>query len=182
MTMPGPVPSRGRRRRAGDRQVQPRARRLARTAESSLPEDVVCIVPVRNVVLFPGIVMPLSLGRPKSIAAAQEAARSERPLGVLLQRVRRGRRPRARAALRGRLPRRHPALRHRPGRQPPHRLPGPAALSRARVRARPSVPRGADRAHRRAGRRRRRRSRPAWSRSRSGRWRRCSCCRRCRPS
>ena len=45
------------------------------------------IVPVRNVVLFPGIVMPLSLGRPKSIAAAQEAARSQRPLGVLLQRV-----------------------------------------------------------------------------------------------
>ena len=59
----------------------------ARSDASSLPEDVVCIVPVRNVVLFPGIVMPLSLGRPKSIAAAQEAARSERPLGVLLQRV-----------------------------------------------------------------------------------------------
>jgi ATP-dependent Lon protease len=59
----------------------------ARTTEASLPEDVVCIVPVRNVVLFPGIVMPLSLGRPKSIAAAQEAARGERPIGVLLQRV-----------------------------------------------------------------------------------------------
>jgi ATP-dependent Lon protease len=57
------------------------------TAVSSLPDDVVCIVPVRNVVMFPGIVMPLSLGRPKSIAAAQEAARGERPIGVLLQRV-----------------------------------------------------------------------------------------------
>ena len=45
------------------------------------------IVPVRNIVLFPGIVMPLALGRPKSIAAAQEAARSQRPIGVLLQRV-----------------------------------------------------------------------------------------------
>ena len=31
--------------------------------------------------------MPLALGRPKSIAAAQEAARSQRPIGVLLQRV-----------------------------------------------------------------------------------------------
>src|SRR5918996_1591118 len=59
----------------------------SRSIESTLPEDVLCIVPVRNVVLFPGIVMPLSLGRPKSIAAAQEAARSQRPIGVLLQRV-----------------------------------------------------------------------------------------------
>jgi ATP-dependent Lon protease len=59
----------------------------SRSTESTLPEDVLCIVPVRNVVLFPGVVMPLSLGRPKSIAAAQEAARSQRPIGVLLQRV-----------------------------------------------------------------------------------------------
>jgi ATP-dependent Lon protease len=59
----------------------------ARTTAATLPEDVVCIVPVRNVVLFPGIVMPLSLGRAKSIAAAQEAARQERPIGVLLQRI-----------------------------------------------------------------------------------------------
>jgi ATP-dependent Lon protease len=59
----------------------------SRTSEAPLPEDVLCIVPVRNIVLFPGIVMPLALGRPKSIAAAQEAARSQRPIGVLLQRV-----------------------------------------------------------------------------------------------
>ncbi len=52
----------------------------------TLPEDALIILPVRNVVLYPGIVVPLTLGRPKSIAAAQEAARSERPLGVLLQR------------------------------------------------------------------------------------------------
>jgi ATP-dependent Lon protease len=59
----------------------------SRSTEAMLPDDVLCIVSVRNVVLFPGIVMPLSLGRPKSIAAAQEAARSQRPIGVLLQRV-----------------------------------------------------------------------------------------------
>ena len=59
----------------------------SRSSEAPLPEDVLCIVPVRNVVLFPGIVMPLALGRAKSIAAAQEAARSQRPIGVLLQRV-----------------------------------------------------------------------------------------------
>src|SRR5919106_585058 len=65
----------------------PAAEESARTTEASLPDDIICIVPVRNVVLFPGIVMPLSLGRAKSIAAAQEAARGERPIGVLLQRV-----------------------------------------------------------------------------------------------
>jgi ATP-dependent Lon protease len=59
----------------------------SRSSEAPLPEDVLCIVPVRNVVLFPGMVMPLALGRAKSIAAAQEAARSQRPVGVLLQRV-----------------------------------------------------------------------------------------------
>jgi ATP-dependent Lon protease len=53
---------------------------------ASLPEDALIILPVRNVVLYPGIMLPLALGRPKSIAAAQEAARSERPIGVVLQR------------------------------------------------------------------------------------------------
>ncbi|GAB3400885.1 endopeptidase La [Massilia agilis] len=50
-----------------------------------LPPDALLIVPVRNLVLFPGMVSPISIGRPASIAAAQEAARSERPIGVVLQ-------------------------------------------------------------------------------------------------
>jgi ATP-dependent Lon protease len=54
---------------------------------ASLPQDALIILPVRNVVLYPGIMLPLALGRPKSIAAAQEAARSERPVGVVLQRA-----------------------------------------------------------------------------------------------
>ena len=52
----------------------------------TLPEGAMIILPVRNVVLYPGIMLPLSLGRAKSIAAAQEAARSEQPVGVVLQR------------------------------------------------------------------------------------------------
>ena len=40
-----------------------------------LPEDALIIVPVRNVVLFPGMVFPLTVGRERSRAAAQEAAR-----------------------------------------------------------------------------------------------------------
>jgi ATP-dependent Lon protease len=51
----------------------------------TLPEDAIVIIPVRGFVLFPGVVAPVSLGRQRSIAAAQEAARSERPIGLLLQ-------------------------------------------------------------------------------------------------
>ncbi len=51
-----------------------------------LPADALPIVPLRNVVLFPGVVAPITIGRPMSVAAAQEAARSERPVGLVLQR------------------------------------------------------------------------------------------------
>ena len=51
----------------------------------ALPEDALIIVPVRNVVLFPGMVFPLTVGRERSRAAAQEAVRLQRPLGILLQ-------------------------------------------------------------------------------------------------
>ncbi|MHB1827656.1 MAG: endopeptidase La [Steroidobacteraceae bacterium] len=51
-----------------------------------LPADVVPIVAMRNVVLFPGIVLPVTLGRQESIAAAQEAVRTGRKVGLLLQR------------------------------------------------------------------------------------------------
>ncbi|TMH06116.1 MAG: endopeptidase La [Betaproteobacteria bacterium] len=54
-------------------------------AARALPDDALIIVPVRNVVLFPGMVYPLTIGRERSRAAAQEAVRLERPLGVLLQ-------------------------------------------------------------------------------------------------
>src|SRR5258706_12249025 len=50
-----------------------------------LPEDAVIILPVRNMVLFPGLVAPLTVGRERSRAAAQEAVRLQRPLGILLQ-------------------------------------------------------------------------------------------------
>jgi ATP-dependent Lon protease len=51
-----------------------------------LPEDALIIIPVRGVALFPGIVLPITVGRPHSVAAAQEAVRSERPVGLILQR------------------------------------------------------------------------------------------------
>jgi len=51
----------------------------------AIPEDATIILPVRNMLLFPGMVLPLTIGRPASIAAAQEAVRSGRKIGLLLQ-------------------------------------------------------------------------------------------------
>ena len=51
-----------------------------------LPADAMIIVPVRNFVLFPDMVMPVTVGRQKSIAAAQQAVREQRPVGILKQR------------------------------------------------------------------------------------------------
>ncbi len=43
------------------------------------------ILPVRNLVLFPGVVSPVSMNRERTIAGAQEAVRNERKVGFLLQ-------------------------------------------------------------------------------------------------
>ena len=51
-----------------------------------LPDDAMIIVPLRNAVLFPGVMSPVTIGRASSVAAAQEAARSEHKVGFLLQR------------------------------------------------------------------------------------------------
>src|ERR1700730_7440663 len=49
------------------------------------PKDALIILPIRHAVLFPGMVLPLAIGRETSIAAVQEAVRGERPIGVVLQ-------------------------------------------------------------------------------------------------
>jgi len=54
-------------------------------ASRPLPEDALIILPVRNTVVFPGMVVPLAIGRERSRAAVQEAVRLERPIGLLLQ-------------------------------------------------------------------------------------------------
>ncbi|MEO7385605.1 MAG: endopeptidase La, partial [Gammaproteobacteria bacterium] len=51
-----------------------------------VPEDVLIILPVRNTVVFPGAVIPLTIGRRISLAAAEEAARSGRRIGLVMQR------------------------------------------------------------------------------------------------
>ncbi len=53
--------------------------------QPSLPADAMIILPLRHVVLFPGVVMPLALKHSLSIAAAQAAAQTQRPFGAVLQ-------------------------------------------------------------------------------------------------
>jgi ATP-dependent Lon protease len=50
-----------------------------------LPDDALILLPVRNLVLFPGMILPVSVGREVSIAAAQQAVKTEKPVGLLLQ-------------------------------------------------------------------------------------------------
>jgi ATP-dependent Lon protease len=52
-----------------------------------LPPDALIIVPVRNTVLFPSLVLPITIGRQRSIAAAQQAVRDQRQVGILMQRA-----------------------------------------------------------------------------------------------
>src|SRR5579885_1989280 len=46
---------------------RPQSRPAGAEGELRLPEDAVPILPVRNAVLFPGTVLPLEVGRPRSI-------------------------------------------------------------------------------------------------------------------
>jgi ATP-dependent Lon protease len=52
----------------------------------ALPENTLILIPTRNLVLFPGTVLPITLGRQRTIAAAQAAIRLNRTVGLLLQR------------------------------------------------------------------------------------------------
>ena len=51
-----------------------------------LPDDALPIVPLRNLVLFPGIITSFSVGRPGSVKAVEDAVRRQCQVGVLTQR------------------------------------------------------------------------------------------------
>ncbi|MCF7971807.1 MAG: endopeptidase La [Methylococcaceae bacterium] len=51
----------------------------------NIPNDALIILPMRDTVLFPQNVAPLVIGRTASITAAQEAVRSEKPVGLIMQ-------------------------------------------------------------------------------------------------
>ena len=52
----------------------------------ALPDDVLILIPTRNLVLFPGTVLPITLGRQRSVVAAQTAMRLNKSVGLVLQR------------------------------------------------------------------------------------------------
>ncbi|WP_298353274.1 endopeptidase La [Rhodoblastus sp.] len=54
-------------------------------SDAAKPEELI-VLPVRDVVLMPGAIMPIVIGREVSIAAAQQAVREERQVGLLMQR------------------------------------------------------------------------------------------------
>ena len=62
------------------------AAQSAPTGGTVLPDDVLILMPVRGTVVFPGAVVPLTIGRKVSLAAAEEAARSGRRIGLVMQR------------------------------------------------------------------------------------------------
>jgi ATP-dependent Lon protease len=47
-------------------------------------EDVLITLPVSTTVLFPGVVLPISIAGSRSLAAAQEAVRTQRRVGLVL--------------------------------------------------------------------------------------------------
>jgi ATP-dependent Lon protease len=54
-------------------------------AKPELPQDVIALIPMRNVVLFPHVLTAITVGRAKSIAALEHALDPKRPLGIILQ-------------------------------------------------------------------------------------------------
>lgn len=55
------------------------------TTQFELPADVIALVPMRNVVLFPHVLMPITVGRVKSIATVEHALQSKALIGIVLQ-------------------------------------------------------------------------------------------------
>src|SRR5688500_3903016 len=52
---------------------------------NTISDDMLIILPVRNLVLFPGVVLPVSMNRDRTVAGAEEAVRTGRKVGFLLQ-------------------------------------------------------------------------------------------------
>src|SRR6266513_2313852 len=71
---------------AGSNATADETRREKESAFAPIPDDALIILPTRNLVLFPGLVMPINVGRDASVAAVQEAVRSKRRIGIVLQR------------------------------------------------------------------------------------------------
>ena len=67
------------------------SKKTAEATEGSVypfvPDNALILLPVRNLVLFPGMVVPIQISRDRSILAAQSAIRNESQLGIVLQKT-----------------------------------------------------------------------------------------------
>ena len=50
----------------------------------SIPDEIP-LLPLRNTVLFPGVVLPITVGRDKSIKAVTDAYKADKLIGVIAQ-------------------------------------------------------------------------------------------------
>ncbi len=53
--------------------------------KSDIPAEIP-LLPLRNTVLFPGVVLPITVGRDKSIKAVNDAYKNNKLIGVIAQR------------------------------------------------------------------------------------------------
>src|SRR5271154_4932710 len=60
--------------------------RTSGNGQRTVLPNVLPILPIRNIVVFPGTVMPLNVGRPKSKSLLEEVLPGEKLLGVVTQR------------------------------------------------------------------------------------------------
>src|SRR6201747_663671 len=56
----------------------------ANTDDQPIPHELP-ILPLRNTVLFPGVVIPITVGRDKSIKAVNDAYKADKLIGVIAQ-------------------------------------------------------------------------------------------------
>jgi ATP-dependent Lon protease len=65
--------------------VEPMKTSENQSVVASALEDVLVVLPVRDLVLFPGVVLPIAIQGKRALAAAQEAVRTQRRVGLVLQ-------------------------------------------------------------------------------------------------
>ena len=52
--------------------------------DENIPDEL-ALLPLRNTVLFPGVVLPITVGRDKSIKAVNDAYKADKSIGVVAQ-------------------------------------------------------------------------------------------------
>ncbi|NOT29553.1 MAG: LON peptidase substrate-binding domain-containing protein, partial [Planctomycetes bacterium] len=65
--------------------LAPEALSTAATQSAPPADDTLILLAARGMLLFPRVVLPIVVGRDRSVRAVQAAVQAERPIGILLQ-------------------------------------------------------------------------------------------------